>query len=71
MAELDDVYKRINENSVDIAVIKTWRQSVDDKLDTFVTRIEFNLVKIIVYGLSGTILMSVLVALLSKVVVKS
>lgn len=71
MAELDDVYKRLNENSLDIAVIKTWREGVDEKLNTFVTRIEFNLVKIIVYGIAGTALLSVLTALISKVVVKS
>jgi hypothetical protein len=71
MAELDDVYKRLNDQGDRIVKLETWRELTDPRLDTFVTRVEFTLVRIITYGIAGTALFSVLTALISKVIVKS
>lgn len=70
MADFDDVYKRINDQDRRLTAVETWRAIIDPRLDTFVTRIEFTLVKIITYGIAGTSLMAVLTALLTKVIVK-
>jgi hypothetical protein len=71
MADLDDVYKRLNDQDMRLTKVETWRDLTDPRLNTFITRIEFTLVKIITYGIAGTALLSVLTALISKVIVKS
>ena len=45
-------------------------ENINDKLKTFITKDEFAPVKIIAYGLAGSILMGVVGALLSLVIYK-
>jgi hypothetical protein len=66
-----DLYRRVNEQDMRLTKVETWRDLTDPRLNTFITRIEFTLVKIITYGIAGTALLSVLTALISKVIVKS
>lgn len=71
MADPDDVYPRINDLRDRVTKLETWREITDPRLNTFITRVEFTLVKIITYGIAGTSSMAILTALISKVIVKS
>lgn len=52
------------------AVLAAQIEALKEKVDTLVTRVEFTPVKILVYGGAGTILSTVVGALLAKVILK-
>lgn len=61
---------RIRELEVDTATFKEWQRGMIEQIKTFVTRSEFGPVKMIAYGLAGTVMASVLTAVVAKVIVK-
>ena len=55
---------------VDIALIKQKLVDIEKTLGTLVTKIEFTPVKILVYGLCGSVLTGVIGAIMTKVLTK-
>ncbi|MCP1119620.1 hypothetical protein [Robbsia andropogonis] len=70
MPEDPSLREKVNEHEVRLGVFDEWRRGVDKAFETFVTKAEFTLVRIIVYSLAGTTLTAVLSALLARVIVK-
>lgn len=58
-----------DEMLTDIATIKSEVHSIKTTMATLVTRVEFTPIKLIVYGMTGSILSGVLGALLAKVLI--
>jgi hypothetical protein len=63
----DQELRELGKESV---VHKTRIDILEEKMKGFVTRDEFFVVKSIVYGLAGSILLTVLAAIVSKVILK-
>lgn len=61
---------RMREVERDVATLQEWQRGVIELIKTFVTRSEFGPVKMIAYGLAGTVMASVLTAVVAKVIVK-
>jgi len=53
--------------TADIAVLQSQMRDLRDQVGDLVTRLEFVPVKLLVYGLSGTLLSGVIAALLAQV----
>jgi multidrug efflux pump subunit AcrA (membrane-fusion protein) len=68
--QLATAVKELNEARVRLGVIESELRDVKEAVKALVTRFEFTPVKILVYGMTGTVLSSALVALLSKVIIK-
>jgi uncharacterized coiled-coil DUF342 family protein len=52
----------------DISVLKSKMEALEKVVQTFVTRPEFDPVKMIAYGMAGSVLLTVLGAILAKVI---
>jgi hypothetical protein len=61
---------RLRTIEIDAAGVKKWMERVTERMPTFVTKTEFGPVKMIAYGMAGTILTSILTAALAKLIVK-
>jgi hypothetical protein len=61
---------RVRDIELDVVTLKEWQRSVIEQIKTFVTRSEFGPVKMIAYGLAGTVMASVLTAVVAKVIVE-
>ncbi|GGD63552.1 hypothetical protein QCE47_27795 [Caballeronia sp. LZ025] len=68
--EISGLRDKVAEHGEELAALREWKTGVSIRIDTFVTKTEFTVVKILVYSLAGTTLTSVLAALLAKVIVK-
>lgn len=66
----DDLSKTVQATSVDVQVIKVKLEALEKLVATFVTRPEFDPVKMIVYGMAGSVLLTVLGAIVARVFVK-
>lgn len=66
----EELHKTVQSTSTDIQVIKVKMDALEKLVLTFVTRPEFDPVKMIVYGMAGSILLTALGALLAKVIIK-
>lgn len=67
---MDNQSKEISELSGDIIRLQEQVSTLQTTVKALVTQIEFAPVKLIAYGLAGTILSSVLLAILAKVIIK-
>ena len=67
---MDNQSEEIRELSNDIVRLQEQVLSLQNTVKNLVTLVEFAPVKMIAYGLAGTILSSVLVAILAKVLTK-
>jgi hypothetical protein len=61
---------RLRTVEIDAASVKTWTEYVTGQLAAYVTKAEFGPVKMIAYGVAGTILTSILTAALAKLIVQ-
>jgi hypothetical protein len=62
--------EKIHETNIEVHVVKVKMEALEALVKTFVTRPEFDPVKMITFGMAGSILMAVLGALLVKVIVQ-
>jgi hypothetical protein len=60
----------VGEHSSALAVLESWKVYVDKQLDTFVTKTEFTVVRVLVFSLAGISLATLLGAVLSRVLIK-
>lgn len=61
---------RVRELEIDVSAFREWQRGMIEQIKTFVTRSEFGPVKMIAYGLAGTVMASVLTAVVAKVIIK-
>lgn len=62
--------REITDLKVEMSVLKSELRDMKEAIKSLITRPEFTPVKMLAYGMAGTILSSALVALLSKVLIK-
>ena len=67
---MDNQSEEIRELSNNVVRLQEQVATLQTSVKDLVTRVEFTPVKLIAYGLAGTILSSVLMAILSKVLMK-
>lgn len=67
---MDNQSEDIRELSNNVVRLQEQVATLQTSVKDLVTRVEFTPVKLIAYGLAGTILSSVLMAILSKVLMK-
>lgn len=67
---MDNQSEEIRELSNNVVRLQEQVATLQTAVKDLVTRVEFTPVKLIAYGLAGTILSSVLMAILSKVLMK-
>ena len=67
---MDNQSEEIRELSTNVVRLQEQVATLQTAVKDLVTRVEFTPVKLIAYGLAGTILSSVLMAILSKVLMK-
>lgn len=67
---MDNQSEDIRELSNNVVRLQEQVSTLQTAVKDLVTRVEFTPVKLIAYGLAGTILSSVLMAILSKVLMK-
>lgn len=60
----------VHSTNTDVHVIKVKLDALEKLVATFVTRPEFDPVKMIAYGMAGSVLLTVLGAIIAKVIVK-
>ena len=65
---MDNNEKDVRELRERVLLLEEKDKQKDDTLKELVTRVEFTPVKMIAYGMAGTILSSVLMAILAKVI---
>lgn len=68
--EKDDHSKVIFETAIDVHVIKVKLEALEKLVATFVTRPEFDPVKMIVYGMAGSVMLTVLGAIVARVIAR-
>jgi hypothetical protein len=68
--ELSGLRDKVAEHGEELAALREWKAGIAVRMDTFITKTEFTVVKILVYSIAGTTLTAVLSALLAKVIVK-
>lgn len=67
---MDEHSKDIQELSTNVALLQEQVKNLQATVKELVTRVEFTPVKLIAFGLAGTILSSVLMAILARVIIK-
>lgn len=66
----DEMSKTVHETHTDVSVIKVKLEALERLVQTFITRPEFDPVKMIAYGMAGSVLLTVLGAIMAKVIGK-
>jgi hypothetical protein len=70
----DDEAKELKKTAVstatDVQVIKVKLEALEKLVATFVTRPEFDPVKMIAYGMAGSVLLTVLGAIMARIIAK-
>ncbi|MGL4457917.1 MAG: hypothetical protein ACRCUB_05895 [Plesiomonas shigelloides] len=67
---MDEHSKDIQDLSTNVALLQEQVKNLQATVKELVTRVEFTPVKLIAFGLAGTILSSVLMAILARVIIK-
>lgn len=62
------IEEETHKTNIEVHVIRTKLESVEKMIETFVTRPEFHPIKMIVYGMVGSILLTALGAMLAQVI---
>lgn len=63
-----ETLKEVSEIKTDIAVLKKAVETVENTLESLVTRPEFTPVKLLAYGMAGSLLAGIVAALLATVI---
>jgi hypothetical protein len=68
--KIDEIEKAVQETALEVHGIKIKLERLEKLVESFVTRPEFDPIKMLVYGMAGSILMTVLGAILARVIAK-
>jgi hypothetical protein len=68
--EAKELKKTALATATDVQVIKVKLEALEKLVATFVTRPEFDPVKMIAYGMAGSVLLTVLGAIMARIIAK-
>jgi len=68
--EAKELKKTATATATDVQVIKVKLEALEKLVSTFVTRPEFDPVKMIAYGMAGSVLLTVLGAIMARIIAK-
>ena len=68
--EAKELKKTATSTATDVQVIKVKLEALEKLVATFVTRPEFDPVKMIAYGMAGSVLLTVLGAIMARIIAK-